>query len=70
MAYTASVLTFICQHIFKTIIITGSMIPMSEPGNDAFNNLLACLTIASHFYIPEISIFMQDQLMRGVRTTK
>ena len=49
MAYTASTLSFLFENLGKTVIITGSMIPMSEPGNDAFNNFLSALTLAAHY---------------------
>jgi lysophospholipase len=40
MAYTASVLSFMMENLGKTIIITGSQIPLSEVRNDAIENIL------------------------------
>eukprot|EP00054_Salpingoeca_dolichothecata_P030360 m.246356 g.246356 ORF g.246356 m.246356 type:complete len:815 (-) comp26646_c0_seq12:165-2609(-) len=70
MAYTASALSFLCEHLGKTIILTGSQIPMTEHMNDAFQNFLGALTIAGHFIIPEVTLFFAGKLFRGNRTTK
>lgn len=39
MAYTASALSFTMRDLEKPVILTGSMIPMSEPETDAKRNL-------------------------------
>ena len=39
MAYTSSALSYLMRDIKKPIILTGSMIPMSEPRTDAVKNL-------------------------------
>lgn len=53
MAYTASALSFCLQDLRKTVIITGSQVPMSEVRNDGQENLLGSLIIAGHFNIPD-----------------
>lgn len=40
MAYTASVLSFMLENLGKTVIITGSQIPLAEVRNDAVENIL------------------------------
>ncbi len=55
MAYTASALSFMLEHLGKTVIITGAQIPITEHLNDAIHNLLGALTICGHFVIPEVS---------------
>jgi lysophospholipase len=40
MAYSASVLSFMLENLGKTVIITGSQIPLSEVRNDAVENIL------------------------------
>jgi len=70
MAYTASALSFMLENLSKTVIITGSQVPLSEMRNDAFENLLGALTIAGHFTIPEVAIYFYNKLFRGNRTTK
>ena len=39
MAYTSSALSYLMRDIEKPIILTGSMIPISDPGSDAVKNL-------------------------------
>ncbi|CAG8734217.1 1833_t:CDS:10, partial [Racocetra persica] len=47
MAYTASALSFLLENLGKTVIVTGSQVPISEVRNDAVENLLGALTIAA-----------------------
>ena len=46
MAYTAAALSFMFENLAKTVIITGSQIPLSEMRTDGFENLISALTIA------------------------
>jgi lysophospholipase len=70
MAYTASALSFMLENLGKTVIITGSQVPLSELRNDAVDNLLGALTIASHFVIPEVGLYFDNKLFRGNRCSK
>ncbi|EIE76246.1 hypothetical protein RO3G_00950 [Rhizopus delemar RA 99-880] len=70
MAYTASALSFMLEELGKTVIITGSQVPLSEVRNDAVENLLGALTIAGHFVIPEVALYFGKKLYRGNRTSK
>ncbi|KAJ1497630.1 hypothetical protein HMI56_005509, partial [Coelomomyces lativittatus] len=51
MAYTSSILSFMLENLDKTVILTGSQIPIMEVRNDAIENLLGALQIAGHFVI-------------------
>lgn len=70
MSYTASALSFLLENLGKPVIITGSQIPFSELRNDASDNLLGALTIAGHYVIPEVTLYFNNRLFRGNRTTK
>lgn len=70
MSYTASALSFLLENLGKPVIITGSQIPLSELRNDASDNLLGALTIAGHYVIPEVTLYFNNRLFRGNRTTK
>lgn len=70
MAYTASALSFMLDGLAKTVVLTGSQIPLVENRNDALDNLLGALTIAGHFVIPEVGLYFHHKLMRGNRTRK
>ncbi|XP_029453916.1 60 kDa lysophospholipase [Rhinatrema bivittatum] len=70
MAYTASALSFMCEHLGKTIILTGSQVPIYEIRNDGRDNLLGALLIAGNFVIPEVCLYFHHKLYRGNRVTK
>lgn len=65
LAYTASALSFMLENLNKTVIITGSQIPILELKNDAVDNLLGSLMVAGHFNIPEVLVFFHNRLLRG-----
>jgi len=70
MSYTASALSFMLENLGKTVVLTGSQIPLTELRNDASMNLMGALTIAGHYVIPEVTIFFANKLFRGNRTVK
>ena len=70
MAYTASALAFMLEGLSKTVILTGSQIPLCKTRNDARDNLITSLLIAGNHDIPEVCIFFGDSLFRGCRATK
>ena len=57
LSYTASALSFMLEHLGKTVIITGAQIPITEHLNDAHHNFLGALTICGHFVIPEVTVY-------------
>ncbi|HMI76835.1 MAG TPA: asparaginase [Buchnera sp. (in: enterobacteria)] len=70
MSYTASALSFILENLKKPVIVTGSQIPLSETRSDARQNLINALFIAAHYPISEVTLFFNNKLYRGNRTTK
>jgi lysophospholipase len=70
MSYTASLLSFMLENLNKTVVLTGSQIPISELRNDAIDNLLGSLIVAGTFLIPEVCVYFDNKLMRGNRSTK
>ncbi len=70
MAYTASALSFMLQHLAKPVIITGSQIPLCEVRNDARENIITALAIAANYDIPEVALFFGNALYRGCRSVK
>ena len=49
MAYTASTLSFMFENLNKTVVVTGSQIPIAELRSDAVDNLLGALMVAGPF---------------------
>jgi L-asparaginase len=70
MAYTASALPFMLSGLAKPVIITGSQIPLCEVRNDARENLITSLLIASSYDIPEVCLYFGGKLLRGCRAVK
>jgi L-asparaginase/Glu-tRNA(Gln) amidotransferase subunit D len=70
MAYTASALSFLLDGLDKTVILTGSQIPISELHNDGESNLLGALVLCGGPAIPEVGLFFRNKLFRGNRARK
>ncbi len=70
MAYTASALSFMLEHLSKPVIVTGSQIPLSEVRNDAIDNVITSLWLCAHLPIHEVCIYFNQHLLRGNRTQK
>lgn len=76
MAYTASALSFMLQSLTKTVVLTGSQLPIGEIRTDARENLITALEIAAFHgksgiaVVPEVCIYFDYQLLRGNRATK
>ncbi|MDR0989130.1 MAG: type I asparaginase [Prevotellaceae bacterium] len=76
MAYTASALSFMLEGLNKAVILTGSQLPIGVLRTDGKENLLTSIEIAGaldeagNSLVPEVSIFFENHLMRGNRTTK
>ena len=70
MAYSASALSFMLENNSKPIIFTGSQIPLCEIRNDARDNLITSLMIASDDRISEVCLYFGGKLLRGNRAIK
>ena len=76
MAYTASALSYMLENVGKSVIITGSQLPIGQLRTDGKENLLTSIEIAAardqmgRPMVPEVCIFFESRLMRGNRTTK
>ena len=76
MSYSASALSFMLENLGKPVVFTGSQLPVGVLRSDAKENLLTAIEIAAakdeqgRAMVPEVCLFMADQLFRGNRTTK
>ncbi|MFI8416939.1 asparaginase [Serratia sp. NPDC078593] len=70
MAFTASALSFMLENLAKPVIVTGSQIPLAELRSDGQTNLLNALYLAANYPVNEVSLFFNNKLFRGNRTTK
>ncbi|CAD8197314.1 unnamed protein product [Paramecium pentaurelia] len=67
ITYLGTNLSFMLENLQKTVVITGSLIPLSFMRNDAFQNILDSLILAGHFLIPEVLIVMDHKAYRANR---
>lgn len=58
------------ENLGKTVVITGSQIPIFETRTDGKDNFLSSLIIAGNYIIPEVCVFFGSKLFRGNRTIK
>jgi len=70
MAYTSSALSFMLQGLTKPVIVTGSQIPFAQLRSDGQSNLQNALYLAAYYPVNEVSLFFNNKLMRGNRSTK
>ncbi|MEX2503084.1 MAG: type I asparaginase [Trueperaceae bacterium] len=70
MAYTASALSFLLTGLDRPVIVTGSQIPLVRARNDARENLIASLQLATDPHLAEVAIHLHGSLLRGNRATK
>lgn len=69
LAYTAAALCFALEGLDKPVIVTGSMLPLTVPGNDGERNLLDALRAAT---TAQVGVWVQfaGQRLHGARTRK
>lgn len=76
MAYTASALSFMLEHLAKPVILTGSQLPIGVTRTDGKENLLTAVEIAAAKtkdglpVVPEVAVYFEYKLFRGNRTQK
>ncbi|MEM1483755.1 asparaginase [Oscillospiraceae bacterium PP1C4] len=69
MAYTASMLTFMLQNLHKSVILTGSQLPIDTPLSDARSNLATAFAAVDH-NIQGVSIAFNHKIISGCRAVK
>ncbi len=75
MAYSASALSFMLDHLSKPVIFTGAQLPIGTLRTDGKENLITAIEIAAAKengmpLVPEVCIYFESKLSRGNRTTK
>ncbi|MFO7722948.1 MAG: type I asparaginase [Bacteroidales bacterium] len=75
MAYTASMLSFMLENLNKTVVLTGSQLPLGMLRTDGRENFITAIEIAASIrddiaVVPEVCIYFENRLYRGNRTTK
>lgn len=75
MSFSASALSFMLQNLSKPVVFTGSQLPIGQLRTDGKENLISAVEIAAatsngKHLVPEVTIFFENKLFRGNRTTK
>ncbi|MGE0077691.1 MAG: asparaginase [Bacteroidales bacterium] len=75
MSFTASALSFMLEGLSKAVVLTGSQLPIGMLRTDGKENLISAIEIAAaqqngQPMVPEVSIFFENRLYRGNRTSK
>ena len=75
MAYSASALSFMLQHLAKPVVFTGAQVPIGQIRTDARYNLITAMEIAGagkngRPYVPEVCICFGNYVLRGNRSKK
>ncbi|RYL93473.1 asparaginase [Sporolactobacillus sp. THM7-4] len=70
MAYTASALSYLLHGLNKTIVITGSQVPVSFKRTDAKKNITDALIYAQKADIPGVFIVFDGKAILGTRAIK
>ena len=75
MTYTASALSFMLQNLQKSIVFSGSQLPISASRTDARDNLITAIQIAAAYQnntavVQEVCIFFENELLRANRSVK
>ena len=76
MAYTASALSFMLEHLAKPVVLTGSQLPIGVIRTDGKENFITAIEIASATnahgdpMVPEVCVYFEYKLYRGNRTFK
>ncbi len=75
MAYTASALSFMLENLDKSVILTGSQLPIGVLRTDGKENIITSIEIAASkrfgkSVVPEVCVYFENNLYRGNRVTK
>jgi L-asparaginase len=75
MSYSASMLSFMLGNLCKPVVFTGSQLPMGVIRTDGRDNFINAVEIASaringRPVVPEVSLYFENKLYRGNRSSK
>lgn len=70
LAYSAAALSFLLLGLPVPVVLTGSMLPASVPGSDAWDNLFGALRHLAESAAPGVHLFFHGHLLQGTRVTK
>ena len=69
MAYTAAALSFMLQNLDKSVVLTGSQLPIQNPLTDANTNLYTAVSAVLHG-IKGVTVAFDRKIINGTRAVK
>lgn len=69
MAYSASALSFMLQNLCKSVVFTGSQLPIQNPLTDGVTNLFTAVEAIARG-IPGVSVAFNRKIISGTRAVK
>ncbi len=69
MAYTAAALSFMLENLHKSVVLTGSQLPIQNPLTDAITNLFTAVEAIANG-IPGVSLAFNRKIIAGTRAVK
>ncbi len=69
MAYTAAALSFMLENLHKSVVLTGSQLPIENPLTDGVTNLFTAVEAIKHG-IPGVSVAFDRKIIAGTRAVK
>ncbi|PKL09055.1 MAG: L-asparaginase 1 [Spirochaetae bacterium HGW-Spirochaetae-7] len=69
MAFTASMLSFMLVNVDKPVVLTGSQVPLVEPGSDGRRNIVDAFSVAASGR-PGVFVVFSGKVIKGCRAVK
>ncbi|MDR1705976.1 MAG: asparaginase [Clostridiales bacterium] len=69
MAYTAAALSFMLRNVHKSVVLTGSQLPINAPLTDAKTNLYTAMSAVEHG-ITGVTVAFDRKIINGARAVK
>lgn len=70
MAYTASALALLLGETNKTVVLTGSQLPVNTEGSDAKNNMINALHVAREGKVKGVFVWFHQELYSALHVKK
>ena len=69
MAFTSSMLSFMLVNLDKPVVLTGSQVPLVDPGSDGRRNIVDAFSVAASGR-PGVFVVFNGKIIRGCRAVK
>ena len=70
MHYASAALSFMLENVNKPVVVTGSQLPINQPGTDAIVNLSESMLVATRANLSGVYIVFNHKIIHGCRAKK